>query len=298
MRTHEIGVIERRFALAMILTVSILIAELAGSWWTGSLALLSDAAHVFLDLFALGLSWFAIRISALPASERYSYGFHRFEVVAALANGLTLGFVALVILIEAYRRFMEPEPVKGLDLLLIASFGLIVNLFVAFVLSRDGHGEDLNLRSAILHVLGDAAASLGVIAAAVVIWRTGWYTADSIISVFISVLIFAGSYRLLKDSFRLIMEGVPECIRTDEVVKQISTAPGVIQVHDLHIWGVCSSNIVLSAHVVVSPESDHQRTLNEIRQRLRSIFGIEHATIQLENEYCGQGRVASQKHVN
>ncbi|HOK57888.1 cation diffusion facilitator family transporter [Methanothrix sp.] len=298
MIAHEVRVIERRFALAMILTVSILIAELAGSWWTGSLALLSDAAHVFLDLFALGLSWFAIRISALPASERYSYGFHRFEVVAALANGLTLGCVALVVLIEAYRRLLEPEPVKGLDLLLIASFGLFVNLFVAFVLSRDGHGEDLNLRSAILHVLGDAAASLGVIAAAVVIWRTGWYTADSIISVLISLLIFAGSYRLLKDSFRLIMEGVPECIRTDEVVNQIFTAPGVVQVHDLHIWGVCSSNIVLSAHVVVSPESDHQRTLNEIRQRLRSIFGIEHATIQLETEYCGQGRVVSQKQAN
>lgn len=295
MRAHEVRVIERRFALAMILTISILIAELVGSWWTGSLALLSDAAHVFLDLFALGLSWFAIRISALPASERYSYGFHRFEVVAALANGLTLGFVSLVILIEAYRRFLEPEPVKGMDLLLIASFGLIVNLFVAFVLSRGGHGEDLNLRSAILHVLGDAATSLGVIAAGLVIWRTGWYHADSIISVFISVLIFAGSYRLLKDSFRLIMEGVPECIRTDEVVNQISTAPGVIQVHDLHIWGVCSSNIVLSAHVVVSPESDRQRTLSEILHRLRSVFGIEHATIQLEEEYCGQGRIVSQK---
>lgn len=262
------------------------------------MALLSDAAHVFLDLFALGLSWFAIRISALPASERYSYGFHRFEVVAALANGLTLGFVAVVILIEAYRRLIEPEPVKGLDLLLIATFGLLVNIFVAFVLSRDGHMDDLNLRSAILHVLGDAAASLGVIAAALVIWRTGWYPADPIISVFISVMIFAGSYRLLKDSFRLIMEGVPECIRTDEVVRLISAAPGVVQVHDLHIWGVCSSNIVLSAHVVVSPESDHQRTLDEIRQRLSSSFGIEHATIQLENEYCGQGRVVSQKQMD
>lgn len=115
---------------------------------------------------------------------------------------------------------------------------------------------------------------------------------------FISALIFAGSYRLLKDSFRLIMEGVPECIRADEVANQISTAPGVIQVHDLHIWGVCSSNIVLSAHVVVSPGSDHQRTLNEIRERLRSIFGIEHTTIQLENEYCGQGTVVSRKQLN
>ncbi|ABK14122.1 MAG: cation transporter [Methanothrix sp.] len=298
MIAHEVRVIERRFSLAMILTISILIAELLGSWWTGSLALLSDAAHVFLDLFALGLSWFAIRISALPASERYSYGFHRFEVIAALANGLTLGFVALVILIEAYRRLLQPEPVKGLDLLLIATFGLIVNLIVAFVLSRDGHMDDLNLRSAILHVLGDAAASLGVIAAALVIWRTGWYPADPIISLLISVMIFAGSYRLIKDSFRLIMEGVPECIRTDEVVDQISTASGVIQVHDLHIWGVCSSNILLSAHVVVSPESDHQRTLSEIRDKLSSIFGIEHATIQLENEYCGQGRVVFQKRVD
>jgi cobalt-zinc-cadmium efflux system protein len=134
MKNHAVKTVERRFLLAILLTGSILAVEVAGSWWTGSLALLSDAAHVFLDIFALGLSWLAIRLSTLPADERYSYGFHRFEVVASLANGLTLGFVSLGILVEAYHRLLVPAPVKGLDLLLLASFGLAVNLIVAFVL--------------------------------------------------------------------------------------------------------------------------------------------------------------------
>jgi cobalt-zinc-cadmium efflux system protein len=187
MKPHEIKTVERRFLIAILLTGSILVVEVIGSWWTGSLALLSDAAHVFLDIFALGLSWLAIRLSSLPADERYSYGFHRFEVVASLANGLTLGFVSLGILLEAYHRLLEPVPVKGLDLLLLASFGLAVNLIVAFVLGghhheqEDTHApEDLNIRSAMLHVLGDAAASVGVIVAALVIWRTGWTPADPI----------------------------------------------------------------------------------------------------------------------
>lgn len=160
MKKHEIKEVERRFLIAILLSGSILVVEVAGSWWTGSLALLSDAAHVFLDIFALGLSWLAIRLSTLPADERYSYGFHRFEVVASLANGLTLGLVSLGILAEAYARLLEPVPVKGLDLLLLASFGMAVNLIAAFVLKGGHHHagphapEDLNVRSAMLHLMG------------------------------------------------------------------------------------------------------------------------------------------------
>lgn len=300
MKNHEVAVVERRFLIAILLTGSILVVEVIGSWWTGSLALLSDAAHVFLDVFALGLSWLAIRLSTLPADEQYSYGFHRFEVVASLANGLTLGFVSLGILIEAYHRLQEPAPVKGLDLLLLASVGLAVNLIVAFVLKgshqhdQDSHApEDLNVRSAMLHVLGDAAASFGVIVAALIIWRTGWTTADPIASIVISLIIFASSYRLMRDSFRIMMEGVPSCLRLDDVSAAICSVPGVVQVHDLHVWGVCSAHIILSAHAVIDDLriSQAQMIMDEMKRRLKELFGIEHTTIQLEGKNCGQGAV-------
>jgi len=300
MKNHEVKIVERRFLIAILLTGSILIVEVAGSWWTGSLALLSDAAHVFLDIFALGLSWLAIRLSTLPADERYSYGFHRFEVVASLANGLTLGFVSLGILVEAYHRLLEPAPVKGLDLLLLASFGLAVNLIVAFVLKgshhhdQDSHApEDLNVRSAMLHVLGDAAASFGVIVAALIIWRTGWTPADPIASIVISLLIFASSYRLMRDSFRIMMEGVPSCLRLEDVSAAICSVPGVVQVHDLHVWGVCSAHIILSTHAVIDDQriSQAQMIMDEMKRKLNEHFGIEHTTIQLEGKSCGQGVV-------
>lgn len=297
MKPHEVRTVQLRFLVAILLTGSILTVEVAGSWWTGSLALLSDAAHVFLDIFALGMSWLAIRLSTLPADERYSYGFHRFEVVASLANGLTLGFVSLGILLEAYRRLMEPAPVKGLDLLLLASFGLVVNLIVAIVLKgshqhdQDSHASaDLNIRSAMLHVLGDAAASFGVIVAALIIWRTGWTPADPIASIIISLIIVVSSYRLTRDSFHIMMEGVPNCIRLEDVSLAIRSVPGVVQVHDLHVWGVCSAHIILSAHAVIDDQRipQAQMIMAEMNRRLREHFGIEHTTIQLEGESCGQ----------
>jgi cobalt-zinc-cadmium efflux system protein len=299
MKNHEIKALERRFLVAILLTGSILVVEVVGSWLTGSLALLSDAAHVFLDIFALGFSWLAIRLSSLPADERYSYGFHRFEVVASLANGLTLGFVSLGILWEAYHRLLEPVPVKGFDLLLLASFGLAVNLIVAFVLGGHHHEqgahaqEDLNVRSAMLHVLGDAAASFGVIVAALIIWRTGWTPADPIASIIISLIIFASSYRLMKDSFRIMMEGVPSCLRLEDVSAAICSVPGVVQVHDLHVWGVCSAHVILSAHAVIDDQkiSQAQMIMDEMKRSLKELFGIEHTTIQLEGKSCGQGSV-------
>jgi len=300
MKNHEIKTVERRFLIAILLTASILVVEVAGSWWTGSLALLSDAAHVFLDIFALGLSWLAIRLSTLPADERYSYGFHRFEVVASLANGLTLGFVSLGILVEAYHRLLEPAPVKGLGLLILASFGLAVNLIVAFVLKgdhqhdQDSHApEDLNVRSAMLHVMGDAAASFGVIVAALIIWKTGWTQADPIASIIISLIILASSYRLMRDSIRIMMEGVPSCLRLEDVSSAICSVPGVVQVHDLHVWGVCSAHIILSAHAVIDDQrvSQTQMIMDEMKKRLKELFGIEHTTIQLEGTSCGQGVV-------
>ena len=299
MPQHQNQTIEKRFLISMILTALILVAEVIGGLWTGSLALLSDAAHVFLDILALGLSYGALRLSALPADDRHTYGFHRFEVIAALANGVTLAGVAIGIFIEAYHRLQAPEPVKSVELLVIATVGLIVNLIVAFVLGghdheRDEHeAEDLNVKSAFLHVLGDAVSSVGVIVAALIIWRTGWTLADPLMSVLIGLIIVASSWRVTKASLHILVEGVPEGFHLADVAQTMGSAPGVTDVHDLHVWSLCSGHTALSAHVVVADQSlgQAQVVMDEIKRRLRSGFGVEHTTIQFECAGCGQGRV-------
>ncbi len=271
--------------------------EMVGSILTGSLALLSDAAHVFLDIFSLGISYLAIRISSLPADDRHSYGFHRFEVVAALANGITLALVSIGIFIEAYRRIYAPEPVKSVELLGFAVMGLAINLIVAFVLigrEHDNHGiEDLNVKSAFLHVVGDAISSVGVIAAAIIIWRTGWNLADPIASVFIGLIIIAGSSRVIRDSLHIIMEGVPKSIKIADVVLAMESVSGVVDIHDLHVWNICPGHTVLSAHVVLADQSlnQAQEVMDELKLRLEKDFGISHTTIQFECKSCSQGVV-------
>jgi len=299
MPQHQNQTVEKRFLISLILTGLILLAEVIGGLWTGSLALLSDAAHVFLDIFALALSYAALRLSSLPADDRHTYGFHRLEVLAALANGVTLAGVAIGIFVEAYHRLQAPEPVKSVELLVIATIGLIVNLIVAFVLGGHDHGrdehaaEDLNVKSAFLHVLGDAISSVGVIVAALIIWRTGWTLADPIMSVMIGLLIIASSWRVTKSSLHILIEGVPEGLHLADVAQAMSDAPGVTDVHDLHVWSLCSGHIALSAHVVVADQSlgQAQALMDEIKRRLRLDFGVEHTTIQFECASCGQGRV-------
>ncbi len=301
MPQHQNQTIEKRFLISLILTALILVAEVIGGLWTGSLALLSDAAHVFLDIFALGLSYIALRLSALPADDRHTYGFHRFEVIAALANGVTLAGVAIGIFIEAYRRLQSPEPVKSVELLVIATVGLIVNLIVAFVLGGHDHEhedgehatEDLNVKSAFLHVLGDAVSSVGVIVAALIIWRTGWTLADPLMSVIIGLIIIASSWRVTKSSLHILVEGVPEGFHLADVAQTMGSVPGVTDVHDLHVWSLCSGHTALSAHVVVADQSlgQAQVVMDELKRRLRSGFGVEHTTIQFECAGCGQGRV-------
>ncbi len=299
MPQHKNQTIEKRFLISLTLTALILAAEVIGGLWTGSLALLSDAAHVFLDILALGLSYGALCLSALPADDRHTYGFHRFEVIAALANGVTLAGVAIGIFIEAYHRLQAPEPVKSVELLVIATLGLIVNLIVAFVLGGHDHehdeheAEDLNVKSAFLHVLGDAVSSVGVIVAALIIWRTGWMLADPIMSVLIGLIIIASSWRVTKASLHILVEGVPEGFRLAEVAQTMGSAPGVMDVHDLHVWSLCSGHTALSAHVVVADTSlsQAQNLMDELKRRLRASLGVEHTTIQFECARCGQGQV-------
>lgn len=307
MNPHPNKTLENRFILSMVFTFAILIAEVVGGFWTGSLALLSDAAHVFMDVFALGLSYLALRLSALPADDRHTYGFHRLEVLAALINGVTLGAIAIEIFSESWKRWFNPEPIKSVEMLVIAAIGLVVNLVVAFVLGGHAHehdhdhededgakaheeAEDLNVRSAYLHVLGDAISSVGVIVAAALIWWTGWTWLDPLMSVFIGVLIVVSSWRVLKSSLHILVEGVPEHLSVEKIGQSMAGVDGVLDVHDLHVWSICSGHVALSAHVLTADQTitANGGVMAEIKKRLKK-FGIEHTTIQFECEACGQG---------
>jgi cobalt-zinc-cadmium efflux system protein len=284
--------IERRFLLALALTGLILVAEVIGGLWTGSLALLSDAAHVSLDLFALGMSYVALRLAARPPDDRHTYGFHRMQVLAALANGATLLLVAFAIFREAWARFQNPAPVLAGPMLVVAAVGLAVNLVVVMVLREHDH-HDLNVRSAFLHVLGDVLASVGVIVAGVVILLTGWTLADPLISVLIAVIILAGAGRVLRESVHILAEGVPLHLTSSQVAAAMGQVPGVEEVHDLHIWTVSPGYVALSAHVVLDDQalSRTQEMMDGLKQTLAETFSIDHTTIQFECQNCGQGTV-------
>jgi len=301
MQAHENNNTGNRFLLSIGVTFAILIAEVIGGYWTGSLALLSDAAHVFMDVFALILSYLALRLSALPADDRHTYGYHRLEVIAALINGVTLGAISIEIFTESWARWFNPQPIKSVEMLVIAVIGLVANLIVVFVLGGHGHehkegeeeheeAEDLNVRSAFLHVIGDAVSSVGVILAAGVIWFTGWQWVDPLMSVFIGIIIVISSWRVLKSSLHILVEGVPEHLSVEKIGQSMAEVSGVQDVHDLHVWSICSGHIALSAHIITDDQklTDGNGIVAELKARLKK-FGIEHTTIQLECESCGQG---------
>ncbi|MGC9396601.1 MAG: cation diffusion facilitator family transporter [Anaerolineae bacterium] len=301
MQAHENTNTGSRFLISIGVTFGILIAEVIGGYWTGSLSLLSDAAHVFMDVFALVLSYLALRLSSLPADDRHTYGFHRLEVLAALINGVTLGAVAIEIFTEAWTRWQNPQPIKSVEMLIIAVIGLIANLIVALILGGHVHThdhdhaegeaahehEDINVRSAFLHVVGDALASVGVILAAGIIWLTGWQWVDPLMSMLIGLIIVVSSWRVLKSSVHILVEGVPEGLSIKDVGQSMASVPGVLDVHDLHIWSICSGHIALSAHVTIADQQlmASNNTMSTLKERLAK-FGIEHTTIQFECADC------------
>jgi cobalt-zinc-cadmium efflux system protein len=280
----------RHFILALTLTTLILIAEVIGGLWTGSLALLSDAGHVFMDVFALGLSYAALRVATLPPNDRHSYGFHRFKVLAALINGVTLLWIAVEIFREAWFRLQTPEPVLAGPMLVVAVIGLVVNLIVALALHDHDH-DDLNTRSAFLHVVGDALSSVGVIVAGVIILFTGWVWVDPLASVLIAAVILISSWRVLRDAVHILVEGVPGNLTVSQVAAVMEKEPGVDSVHDLHMWTIGPGYLTLSAHVVLTDQalSDAQRIMDGLKRALREQFSIEHTTIQFECEQCSKG---------
>ncbi len=293
--------IQNRFILSIILTSLILVAEIIGGIWSGSLALLSDAAHVFSDIFALALSYFALRLAARPPDDRHSYGWHRAEVIAAFVNGASLLVIAIGIWVEAVNRLQAPLEIKSGEMMVIAIIGLVVNIVVAVILGGHNHKHDqpgevhekrnLNVHSAYLHVLGDLISSIGVIVAALLIRLTSAYWIDPLISILIGAIILVSAYRLLRQSLHILIEGVPEGLSIRDVNQAISSITEVETVHDLHVWNLGSNQVALSAHVVLSEENFRQQpqVLERIKTMLSDKYGIRHTTLQFEQTHCGEG---------
>lgn len=285
---HDIdAALKGRLRLSIALTGFIFLAELIGGYLTNSLALMSDALHVFMDVFALTLSFFAIYISELPPTEKRTYGLHRVEVFVSFVNSLTLIIISVFILYKAYWRLLDPKPVESVGMLAVASIGLAVNLIVALWLKHYAT-SDMNIKSAFLHVIGDAAASVGVIIGAVVIYYTGWYPIDPIMSFFIAFIIIFGAYQILRDSSHILLEGVPKDVDVNSVINDIRASEGVSSVHSLHIWSICHNTYALSAHLDIVPTQRWRMSeiFSEINNRLSENHHIFYTTLQAECSGC------------
>lgn len=270
----------RALGLVLLLTLLFAALEAAAGWWTGSLALLADAGHMLSDSLSLGLAWLAQRLSQRPVSHQYSYGLGRLEPFAALINALLMLAVIAGISWEAVQRFSNPQPVMGGWMLLVACGGLLVNILAARLLWHD-HGN-LNMRAALLHVVGDLLGSLAAIIAALVILFTGWQAIDPLLSLLVSGLILFSSVRLLLASTHVLLDGTPPHLRLSEIGQALASVPGVRQVHDLHVWQLDSQRISLSAHLRIADLRQWPRQLLECRRLLQERFSIEHITLQPE----------------
>ncbi|WHY18865.1 cation diffusion facilitator family transporter [Paenibacillus sp. G2S3] len=269
--------------IALIITVGIMFLEFFGGLVTNSLALLSDSGHMLNDASSLALSLVAVWFATKPASPNKTYGFHRFEILAALLNGVTLFVVAGFIIVEAYGRFFEPPTVASGSMMLIACIGLLANVASAWSLMRKGDVKNnINLRSAYLHVLGDALGSVGAIVAGLVMMIFGWYIADPIISVLVALLILRGAWGIIKHTVHVLMEGTPITVNPSEVKAVLENIEGVINVHDLHIWTITSGLDSLSCHLLIRDQEDDQRILQQAIQLIAERFKIQHTTIQIE----------------
>jgi cobalt-zinc-cadmium efflux system protein len=278
---HEHNASQRRLLIVLCLTFAYMVAEIIGGYWSNSLALLSDAGHMFTDVAALALSFFAMRFASRPATANKTYGFYRLEILAALANGVALIVLSLLICYEAFHRIREPETVQGWTLICIAGGGFVVNLISAKLLAHDHH-HSLNVRGAFLHVLGDLLGSVAAIAAGLlVVWR-GWHWADAVFSILISLLIVYNAWRLVIESVNVLLEGTPSHINPATVESALCDIAGVQAIHDLHIWTLTSQRHLITAHLVLRDSHDHQRVLREARTLLHQKFDLDHATLQLE----------------
>src|SRR4030088_3305737 len=270
-----------RLSIVLLLTAIYMIAELFGGLWTGSLALLADAGHMLADVAALILALMAVWFGARPATPSKTFGYYRLEILAALINGVGLVLISFFIFYEAYQRWFARPVIRSVPMTVVAAGGLVVNLICAALLHRD-RDEDLNVRGAWLHVIGDALGSTGAIIAGALIILFGWTAADSLISVFIGLLIVWSSWHLIRDATNVLLEGTPAHINLAAVEAAIMETEGVSDVHDLHVWTITSGREALSAHVIHAYSISQPNLLKELRSKLLDRFGVDHLTIQME----------------
>ncbi|OKQ00065.1 cation diffusion facilitator family transporter [Paenibacillus sp. P46E] len=270
--------------IALIITGGIMFLEFFGGLVTGSLALLSDSGHMLSDTASLALSLVAMIVAVRPPSLKNSYGFYRFEIMAALFNGVTLFVIAGFIIWEAWQRFFAPPAVASGTMMIIAAVGLLANLISAWSLMRKSDTkENINIRSAYLHIMGDALGSVGALLAGLIMNLFSWYIADPIISVLVALLILRGAWGVLKQAFHILMEGTPAAINTEEIKEALLRIDGVIGVHDLHVWTITSGLDALSGHLLIRDHADPHSILQQAVYLVEDQFAIQHATLQIEN---------------
>jgi cobalt-zinc-cadmium efflux system protein len=281
--SHDTRAADRagRLKTALALTFLYMIVEAVGGWWTNSLALIADAGHMLTDVAALSLTLGAIWFGSRPATAKKTFGYFRLEILAAFVNGIALVLLSIWVIWQAVLRSQAPPEIDGSHLTLIAAGGLIVNIIAAALL-HSGHKHDLNMRGAWLHVMGDMLGSAMAIAAGILIAAFGWFWADPASSVFISIIIIVGSWRLIVESVNVLLEGTPAHINLAAVEQAILDTDGVRGVHDLHIWTISSGMEALSAHISHDETVRHSDLLVRVRERLHDDFGIDHLTIQME----------------
>ena len=277
----------KRVQIALALTGTFMLVEVIGGILAGSLALLADAGHMLTDTMALALSAIAFRVSTRPADAKRSYGYQRFQILAAFVNGLCLFLIVGWILVEATRRILNPPPVLGQMMLIVAGAGLIVNVIVFFVI-HGGDQENLNMRGAALHVLGDLLGSIAAIAAASIILTTGWMPIDPILSIAVALLIFRSAWHLVRRSAHILLEGAPEWLDVSEMQgKIIGNNPQVNEIHHVHVWGLTPQHLMLTMHVALKDNlPDSTSIVRNIKGLLIKEYGINHSTIEVECENC------------
>lgn len=277
---------QRSLWIALALTSAFMIAEVIGGVITGSLALISDAAHMFTDTAALAIALAAMQLAKRPVDARRTFGYHRFEILAAAFNALLLFGVALYILYEAWQRISESPSVDSLPMLVVASIGLVVNM-ISMRLLASGKDGSLNVKGAYLEVWSDMLGSLGVIVGAIVIWLTGWTWIDSLIAVAIGLWVLPRTWLLLRASINILLEGVPEGVDLARVEKELLSLEGVESIHDLHVWAISSGKTSLSVHLV-SPKEDSETLTHRASEAMAKTFEIHHVTVQVERVACSQ----------
>ncbi|MCX7756655.1 MAG: cation diffusion facilitator family transporter [Anaerolineales bacterium] len=282
----------RRLSLSLGLTLAFVVVEALAGLLGNSLALLTDAAHNFTDVLALGLSWYAMRKALQPANARRTFGYHRAGILAAMVNSASLGLIALGIFYEAWHRFLNPPEVNSGLLVGVGLAAFLVNAVTAWLI-KDGSEHDLNLRSAFLHLMGDVLSTLGAVLAGVVIFFTRWNWLDPLVSALIGLLIVWNAWNILRETLHILLESTPRDIDLERLVGEMNAVPGVKGIHDLHVWSIDQQKRLLSAHVVtgdipISQGAHIQDALNEL---LTHRYGIAHTTLQLESVCCGDGRL-------